>query len=229
MFGTVIKNTLLFLLIILIIHFMINNLLIDLDLNGFGINGTVPDFNNNGENGKNELNGENGEQAVVKNGGEVEEVNGEVKAVNGVNGNNTLELALPKPERDEKKDEDALKMKELYNYVYEKDADKKLSKLFENPIDIDKNNSVDLQVKCGDSLCSNVNNYCNTSLPIKQELQGHYSNFNKVQCSQDLEGEEAKHFYIVKNYKNENAMNGGNIDESGIEAFDSLNDCFGTL
>lgn len=220
MFGTVIKNTLLFLLIILIIHFMINNLLIDLDLNGFGINGSVPDFNNNGE---------NGEQAVVKDGGEVEEVNGEVKAVNSVNGNNTLELALPKPERDEKKDEDALKMKELYNYVYEKDADKKLSKLFENPIDIDKNNSVDLQVKCGDSLCSNVNNYCNTSLPIKQEIQGHYSNFNKVQCSQDLEGEEAKHFYIVKNYKNENAMNGGNIDESGIEAFDSLNDCFGTL
>ena len=220
MFGTVIKNTLLFLLIILIIHFMINNLLIDLDLNGFGINGSVPDFNKNGK---------NGEQAVVKDGGEVEEVNGEVKAVNGVNGNNTLELALPKPERDEKKDEDALKMKELYNYVYEKDADKKLSKLFENPIDIDKNNSVDLQVKCGDSLCSNVNNYCNTSLPIKQEIQGHYSNFNKVQCSQDLEGEEAKHFYIVKNYKNENAMNGGNIDESGIEAFDSLNDCFGTL
>ena len=220
MFGTVIKNTLLFLLIILIIHFMINNLLIDLDLNGFGINGSVPDFNKNGE---------NGEQAVVKNGGEVEEVNGEVKAVNGVNGNNTLELALPKPERDEKKDEDALKMKELYNYVYEKDADKKLSKLFENPIDIDKNNSVDLQVKCGDSLCSNVNNYCNTSLPIKQELQGHYSNFNKVQCSQDLEGEEAKHFYILEKYKNENAMNGGNIDDSGIEAFDSLNDCFGTL
>ena len=220
MFGTVIKNTLLFLLIILIIHFMINNLLIDLDLNGFGINGSVPDFNKNGE---------NGEQAVVKDGGEVEEVNGEVKAVNGVNGNNTLELALPKPERDEKKDEDALKMKELYNYVYEKDADKKLSKLFENPIDIDKNNSVDLQVKCGDSLCSNVNNYCNTSLPIKQELQGHYSNFNKVQCSQDLEGEEAKHFYILEKYKNENAMNGGNIDESGIEAFDSLNDCFGTL
>ena len=226
MFGTVIKNTLLFLLIILIIHFMINNLLIDLDLNGFGINGSVPDFNKNGENG---LNGENGEQAVVKDGGEVEEVNGEVKAVNGVNGNNTLELALPKPERDEKKDEDALKMKELYNYVYEKDADKKLSKLFENPIDIDKNNSVDLQVKCGDSLCSNVNNYCNTSLPIKQELQGHYSNFNKVQCSKDLEGEEAKHFYILEKYKNENAMNGGNIDESGIEAFDSLNDCFGTL
>ena len=228
MFGTVIKNTLLFLLIILIIHFMINNLLIDLDLNGFGINGSVPDFNKNGENG---LNGENGEQAVVKNGNEkeVEEVNGEVKAVNGVNGNNTLELALPKPERDEKKDEDALKMKELYNYVYEKDADKKLSKLFENPIDIDKNNSVDLQVKCGDSLCSNVNNYCNTSLPIKQEIQGHYSNFNKVQCSQDLEGEEAKHFYILEKYKNENAMNGGNIDESGIEAFDSLNDCFGTL
>ncbi len=220
MFGTVIKNTLLFLLIILIIHFMINNLLIDLDLNGFGINGSVPDFNKNGK---------NGEQAVVKDGGEVEEVNGEVKAVNGVNGNNTLELALPKPERDEKKDEDALKMKELYNYVYEKDADKKLSKLFENPIDIDKNNSVDLQVKCGDSLCSNVNNYCNTSLPIKQELQGHYSNFNKVQCSQDLEGEEAKHFYILEKYKNENAMNGGNIDESGIEAFDSLNDCFGTL
>lgn len=220
MFGTVIKNTLLFLLIILIIHFMINNLLIDLDLNGFGINGSVPDFNKNGK---------NGEQVVVKDGNEVEEVNGEVKAVNSVNGNNTLELALPKPERDEKKDEDALKMKELYNYVYEKDADKKLSKLFENPIDIDKNNSVDLQVKCGDSLCSNVNNYCNTSLPIKQEIQGHYSNFNKVQCSQDLEGEEAKHFYIVKNYKNENAMNGGNIDESGIEAFDSLNDCFGTL
>ena len=33
MFATVLKNTVLFLLIIFILHFMINNLLIDMDLN----------------------------------------------------------------------------------------------------------------------------------------------------------------------------------------------------
>ena len=203
MFGTVVKNTALFLLIILILHFMINNLLIDMDLNGFGTNGSVPD--------------------VVKNGV------GELKGVHEVNNGNMIEVALPQPERDEKKDKDALKIKQLYDYVYEKDNEKKLDGFFKNSNDIHLNNSKDPQMKCADSLCANVNNYCNTSQPIKQELQGHYSNFNKVQCESDLKGEEHKHVYIVKKYNNENAMNGGKIDETNIEAFDTLDTCFDTL
>ena len=122
------------------------------------------------------------------------------------------------------------KMKELYDYVYEKDANNKLDGFFKKSNDIDVNNSKDVQVKCADSLCSNVNNYCNTSLPIKQELQGHYSNFNKVQCESDLKGQdEHKHVYLIKKYENESVMNGGKLDDTNIEAFDTLDDCFETL
>lgn len=193
MFGTVLKNTVLFLLIIFILHFMINNLLIDMDLNNF---------------------------EAKKNGELPSPVQDNSKMV---------EVDRAQPERDEKKDKDVLKMKQLYDYVYEKDAEKKLDSFFKKSNDIDVNNSKDVQVKCVDSLCSNINNYCNTSLPIKQEIQGHYSNFNKVQCEGDLKGEEHKHVYLVKKYNNESAMNGGKLDETNIEAFDTLDDCFGSL
>lgn len=199
MFGTVLKNTVLFLLIIFILHFMINNLLIDMDLNNFEAkkNGELP-------------------SPVQDNS-------------NIIDNSKMVEVDRAQPERDEKKDKDALKMKQLYDYVYEKDAEKKLDSFFKKSNDIDVNNSKDVQVKCVDSLCSNINNYCNTSLPIKQEIQGHYSNFNKVQCEGDLKGEEHKHVYLVKKYNNESAMNGGKLDETNIEAFDTLDDCFGTL
>ena len=199
MFGTVLKNTVLFLLIIFILHFMINNLLIDMDLNNFEAkkNGELP-------------------SPVQDNS-------------NIIDNSKMVEVDRAQPERDEKKDKDVLKMKQLYDYVYEKDAEKKLDSFFKKSNDIDVNNSKDVQVKCVDSLCSNINNYCNTSLPIKQEIQGHYSNFNKVQCEGDLKGEEHKHVYLVKKYNNESAMNGGKLDETNIEAFDTLDDCFGSL
>ena len=147
MFGTVLKNTVLFLLIIFILHFMINNLLIDMDLNN---------FETNKENG----NSPSSPSAVADDSSIVDNTK-------------MVEVDRAQPERDEKKDKDALKMKELYDYVYEKDANNKLDGFFKKSNDIDVNNSKDVQVKCADSLCSNVNNYCNTSLPIKQELQGH--------------------------------------------------------
>jgi hypothetical protein len=200
MFGTVLKNTVLFLLIIFILHFMINNLLIDMDLNN------IEEKKNNG----------NLPSPVEDNS-------------NVIDNSKMVEVDRAQPERDEKKDKDVLKMKQLYDYVYEKDADKKLDSFFKKSNDIDVNNSKDVQVKCVDSLCSNINNYCNTSLPIKQEIQGHYSNFNKVQCEGDLKEEEHKHVYLVKKYNNENAMNGGKLDETNIEAFDTLDDCFETL
>ena len=133
MFGTVFKNTVLFLLIIFILHFMINNLLIDMDLNGF-------DKNNEGP-------------LTIK--------------TTEIDNSKMVEVDRAQPERSEKKDDDAIKMKELYDYVYEKDANKNLDGFFKKSNDIDANNSNDVQVKCVDSLCSNVNNYCNTSLPIK--------------------------------------------------------------
>jgi hypothetical protein len=195
MFGTVIKNTLLFLLIIFILHFMINNLLIDMDLNGFSVNGSIPkNINTN-----------------------------EVKVLEEEVLDNTamIEVDLPRPERDEKQDKDAIKMKELYDYVYDKDATNKLDNFYKMSNDIDVSNSKDVQIKCADSLCNNVNNYCNTSLPVKQELEGHYSNFNKVQCESDIK-DSSKHPYIVKKYDNESPMNGGALDETNIEAFDTL-------
>ena len=204
MFGTVLKNTVLFLLIIFILHFMINNLLIDMDLNN---------FETNKENG----NSPSSPSAVADDSSIVDNTK-------------MVEVDRAQPERDEKKDKDALKMKELYDYVYEKDANNKLDGFFKKSNDIDVNNSKDVQVKCADSLCSNVNNYCNTSLPIKQELQGHYSNFNKVQCESDLKGQdEHKHVYLIKKYENESVMNGGKLDDTNIEAFDTLDDCFETL
>ena len=203
MFGTVLKNTVLFLLIIFILHFMINNLLIDMDLNNFETN---------------KDNSSSSAPSAVADDSSV------------VDNSKMVEVDRAQPERDEKKDKDALKMKELYDYVYEKDANNKLDGFFKKSNDIDVNNSKDVQVKCADSLCSNVNNYCNTSLPIKQELQGHYSNFNKVQCESDLKGQdEHKHVYLIKKYENESVMNGGKLDDTNIEAFDTLDDCFETL
>tara|TARA_B110000977_G_scaffold47779_1_gene64902 strand:- start:683 stop:1276 length:594 start_codon:yes stop_codon:yes gene_type:complete len=195
-FGTVLKNTILFLLIIFILHFMINNLLIDMDLNG------------------------------------LDEKKSEVVAsqeANVVGGDVPVEVDVPQPEREEKKVDDTKKMKDLYDYVYKKDSKSSLDMFFKKTGNMDENNTKDVQVKCADSLCDNVNNYCNTSLPVKQEIQGHYSNFNKVQCEADLKGEEKKHMYIVKKYDNESPMNGGKLDETTIEAFDSLDECFETL
>ena len=202
MFATVLKNTVLFLLIIFILHFMINNLLIDMDLNNI-----ESKFETKKKNIK---------------------IESKVSDTD-LNNSKMLEVDRARPEREEKKDENALKIKELYDYVYEKNSEKNLDVFFKKSNDIDENNSKDFQVKCVDSLCSNVNNYCNTSQPIKQEIQGHYSNFNKVQCEEDLKGEEHKHAYIVKKYQNENPMNGGQIDETSIEAFDTLDNCFEEL
>ena len=193
-FGTVLKNTILFLLIIFILHFMINNLLIDMDLNGLQndkVNGYTPP------------------------------VPEETPTM--------VEVDVPQPEREEKKEDDKKKMKDLYDYVYQEGSQNTLDMFFKKSGDMDANNTKDVQVKCADNLCDNVNNYCNTSLPIKQEIEGHYSNFNKVQCESDLKGEEEKHAYIVKKYNNENAMNGGKIDDSNIEAFDTLDSCFEPL
>ena len=193
-FGTVLKNTILFLLIIFILHFMINNLLIDMDLNGLQndkVNGYTPP------------------------------VPEETPTM--------VEVDVPQPEREEKKEDDKKKMKDLYDYVYQDGSQNTLDMFFKKSGDMDANNTKDVQVKCADNLCDNVNNYCNTSLPIKQEIEGHYSNFNKVQCESDLKGEEEKHAYIVKKYNNENAMNGGKIDDSNIEAFDTLDSCFEPL
>ena len=140
-----------------------------------------------------------------------------------------VEVDVPQPEREEKKEDDKKKMKDLYDYVYQEGSQNTLDMFFKKSGDMDANNTKDVQVKCADNLCDNVNNYCNTSLPIKQEIEGHYSNFNKVQCEPDLKGTEDKHAYIVKKYNNENAMNGGKIDDSNIEAFDTLDSCFEPL
>ena len=181
MFGTVIKNTILFVLIILIVHFMINNILLELKL--------LNKKNDKPDNNKPQM----------------------------------QDLDYPQPAREQQdtsmtsdlipKDTPCdtnvqnLKMKELYDFVYDKDAKPELNKFFEDDIDFEKNNKNVPEVRCADSLDANVSTYC-----------------NKVQCEDEVE--QTKGVYILKNYKNESDINGGKVPGTDLEAFDGFDSIF---
>lgn len=198
MFGTVIKNTILFVLIILIIHFMINNILLELKL--------LNKKNDKPDNNKPQM----------------------------------QDLDYPQPAREQQdtsmtsdlipKDTPCdtnvqnLKMKELYDFVYDKDAKPELNKFFEDDIDFEKNNKNVPEVRCADSLDANVSTYCSSNLTSKEEITGHYSNFNKVQCEDEID--QTKGVYILKKYKNESDINGGKVPGTDLEAFDGFDSIF---
>lgn len=206
MFDVVIKNTILFLLIILISHFMINNILVDLNID------------NSNKNKSNNLKSVNG-FGINNNSDEV--------TVN--NNKEFIELPSSKPERlitssnmDCATDIRDVKCKELYDYVYNKDAKKDLDEFYDIKNDIDKNNTMDFEVKCGDHLCDNINNYCNTSLPIKQELRKFTSNFRRLEP--DTKNKKESNICNPTNFE---FLEGKNDDEDnvidGIGAFESFN------
>lgn len=174
MFGTILKNTILFLLIILIIHFLINNLLV--------------------------------ETKIVKKEKETE---------NGFDEEPKVDMEYPKPERITPKD----KMKELYDYVFDKDASKKLNTFYDVDTNIDENTRKDSEMKCADD----CKNFCNTTKPTQDELKVHYGNFNKVECTADIA--QDKHYYILNKYNDEKEINGGksiNCDIMGYDLSDNL-------
>lgn len=173
MFGAVIKNSILFILIILILHFLINNILI--------------------------------EKKIVK----VDlDVKDEVK--NGFDEQEDIDIDYPRPERNTPNS----KMQELYDYVFDKNASKDLDSYYKLDNDIDANNNKDTEVKCADD----CNNYCNTTKPTHDELKAHYGNFNKLQCTDNLD--QDKHVYILNNYNDEKPMNGGKSKDCDIMAYD---------
>ena len=188
MLDTVIKNAILFLLIILILHFLINNVLVEMKITTKS----------------NEMNDEIDEDDVI----------------NGYTGID-VDMNRPQPERETPPD----KMKELYDYVFDKDSSKKLNKYFNVDNNIDKNNARDVQVKCSEELGGNKN-FCMTTKPTQEELKGHYSNFNKVQCEGEID--QDKHVYILKKYDNEKSINGGKNDENEIMGFDGFDNVFDT-
>jgi len=206
MFDVIIKNTILFLLIILISHFMINNILVDLNI----------DYSNKNKSKK---------QNMLKS------VNGFGTKDDEITVNNKkqfIELPIAKPERlitstsmDCTTNKDS-KCNELYDYVYSKDAKKDLDDFFDIKNDIDKNNATDFEVKCGDNLCDNVNNYCNTSLPIKQELRKFTSNFRRLEP--DTKNEKESNTCNPNNFE---FLEGKNDDDDniidGIGPFESFN------
>lgn len=181
MFGTVIKNTLLFLLIILILHFLINNQLIEVKLN------------KNGKEKKEEMNKETEKK----------------------------DLDRPQPERVVTIQPN--NVKDLYDFVFEEDANEDLNKYYEVESDITKNNKKDPEIKCSEELGGNKN-FCNTSKPTKDELKAHYGNFNKIQCEGELD--QDKHVYLVNKFKNESPMNGASDNNDGIVGFDGFDTTF---
>jgi hypothetical protein len=198
MFGTVIKNTVLFILIILILHFMINNILVELKL----------------------LNKKSPKQEEPQ----------------------VHDLDYPKPSR--KQDDTSMttelipkdtpcntnvnniKMKELYDFVYDKDAKPELNKFFKDDIDFEKNNENVPEIRCADNLNDNVGNYCSSSPTSKEEITGHYSNFNREECDKDID--QTKGVYILKKYKNEQEVNGGKLEGTDLEAFDGYDSLYET-
>ena len=173
MFGTVLKNTILFLLIILIIHFLINNLLVS--------------------------------TKIVKK-----------EEENHYDEEPDVDMDLPKPERNTSND----KMKELYDYVFDEDASKDLNTFYNVDTNMDANNKKDTEMKCADD----NKNFCNTTKPTHDELKAHYGNFNKVQCSTDID--QNKHVYIVNKYNDEKPMNGGKSVNSDVMGFDLTDNLF---
>jgi hypothetical protein len=129
-------------------------------------------------------------------------------------------MDLPIPERITSNSPD--KMKELYDYVFDKDSSKDLNKYFDIDNKIDENNKKDVEVKCAEEIGNNKN-YCNTTKPTKDELKNHYGNFDKVQCEGEIE--QDKHVYLVNKFENEKPINGG-TDESNIVAFDGFDTTF---
>ena len=178
MFATVFKNSILFILIILIIHFLINNILIDKKI-------SIKELDYENDKKTNTMS----EFDIKKN----------------------IDINNPKPERTNSNTE----MKELYDYVFDKNAKKGLNDYYEIDNNIDANNNKDSEIKCADD-CNN--NYCNTTKPTHDELKAHYGNFNKLSCSDNLE--QDKHSYIVNNYRDEKPMNGGKSKDCEIVAYD---------
>lgn len=157
MLGTAIKNTILFLLIILILHFLINNVLVEKKI-------LVSKEVKNDKNGK-----EKTENKVV------------------INGNGNIDLDYPNPENNTSNNFIKVdKMKELYDYVFDEDATNDLNKYYSVDNNLKENNKMDIQVKCAEELGGNKN-FCMTTKPTQDELKSHYGNFDKVQCEGEID------------------------------------------
>ena len=183
MLDTVIKNTILFLLIILILHFLINNVLV--------------------------------EKKILVSKEKKKEV------PEKINGFNDIDLKRPEPENNTTVKVD--KMKELYDYVFDKDASSDLNKYYDVDNKLDENNKKDVQVKCAEELGGNKN-FCMTTKPTQDELKAHYGNFNKVQCEGEID--QDKHVYLINKFENERPINGGAEDASNIVGFDGFDTTF---
>tara|TARA_Y100000389_G_scaffold172667_1_gene181236 strand:+ start:471 stop:1136 length:666 start_codon:yes stop_codon:yes gene_type:complete len=221
MFGIVIKNTVLFLLIILILHFMINNLLVEMNINN--LNNKSVKVNGFGVKNNGKVNNNTNKNLLNK-----------VSNTNNVNNNkHYIELQRAKPERlgsnDCSQNLQDIKMKELYDYVYSKDDESNLNKFYDiNNNIIESSNNKDVEVKCIGNTRDNVNEYCNTSMPIKQELRKHYSNFREVSTDgkelSPLNNNNVSSLQFLDGQKDDNK----NVID-GVGAFDSFDSNYDNL
>ena len=127
-----------------------------------------------------------------------------------------IDIELPQPERNTSTD----KMKELYDYVFDKDASKDLNTFYKVDTNVDANNAKDTEIKCA----RDSKNFCNTTKPTHDELTAHYGNFNKVQCEGDID--QNKHVYVVNKYNDEKPMNGGQSSNTEIMGYDLTDNIF---
>lgn len=201
MIGTALKNTILFLLIIL----LLNTLLIN-HLNDKNDNISLKTVANTIKN-------------ITKNKNDSDEL----EDSEDNNNHEILDIKYALPEKDVANNTD--KMKQLYDFVFDDNADESLDNFYkiEDENKIKQINTRDINVRCADTI-SSQKKFCNTTETSKEAIQGHYSNFNKVELEGELKQKD-KHFYLVNQFKDENINNGG-VDPSGVSGFDSFGNNF---
>jgi hypothetical protein len=201
MISVSIKNSILFLLIIILLYSILNNYI----NNKIGIDKSKKKESTNNEN-QNNLN----DDAQIKVDlnyprSERDTSSGKLQSTSQFNEYNINNINL--------------KQKELYDYVYDDGSKDNLNSFYEVSNNYEKSNKLDPEIKCADNICSNKN-FCNTTTPTKQELKGHYSGFNLPQCKGDIT-DHNKNAYIIKKYNGEKELNGGGEGVLGYDMADA--------
>jgi hypothetical protein len=203
MFGLVLKNTILIILIILIVHFMIKNALLDKDIFARARS-------------RNRKPRETNDNQLLRDALYAGE-----------------ESDAPRPGLASRKREDILKydegykkkckeqqMKELYHYVFKDDASPELASFYDkSSVDMSAALDPNQQVKCEPS--ENTNLTCGPAPLCPTTIDKHFNERTKS----TLPHTQDKHFknrQIINEYADEDIMNGGAVDNlMGYDGFHS--------
>jgi hypothetical protein len=204
-FATVIKNSVFFFLLVFIIHYMINNVLLERQ--------SIIDLK------PKESDANSSDQEV--------DFNQDKKGINYP----MPERALEGQFKTHDKGKDLYNYVFSQNADNELDKYYSVDSGMQQKAALDPEMRCDAQcanrLRTDDKCNSKAIDFCNTTIPTQQEIRGHFSGFNKPECEGDID--QNKHVYLVNNYKDEKLINGGRVEKTfdgsgmtdgGIMAFD---------